>query len=178
MDSLANRYASALLDIALEENKNQQYRDQIKELVDSFSESDELLALLKSSFVSKEEKKSLFNEMLKGIELVKICDFINVIIDNSRERFLLEILREFIAISNAHDNISEGIIYSTTKLSKEEINKITKSIEEKLHKRVNLHNRLDGSLIGGIKVIIDEHVYDGSIKNKLKNLKQQLEKGV
>ncbi len=177
MDSLASRYANALLLIAIQENDNEGYRQEIKELVNSFEQSEELLAVLKSSFITKKEKKDLLNEILKDEKYPKIRDFINVIIDNSRENFLIEFLQEFIRVSNTHDNISEGIIYSTKKLTKDEIEKVIDAVGSKLNRKINLRNRLDPSLIGGIKVVIDDHVFDGSIKNKLKNLKSQLSQG-
>lgn len=177
METLVNRYALALLSIAVEEHNNESYRLLIKDLYSNFSQSDDLKLLLKSSFVSKEEKKQLFITMLNDIKLKKILDFILVIIDNGRSNCLLEIFDEFIKVSNNYDNISEGIIYSTIRLSESEIEKITTAIAQKLNKSIRLHNRLDPSLIGGVKVVIDDHVFDGSIKNKLNNLKTQLEKG-
>lgn len=177
METLVNRYALALLSIAVEEHNNENYRLLVKDLYNSFNQSEDLKLLLKSTFVSKDEKKNLFKTMLNDIELKKVLDFVLVIIDNGRSSYLLPILEEFIKVSNNYDNISEGIIYSTIRLSEKEIEKITNAIAKKLNKSIHLHNRLDSSLIGGVKVVIDDHVFDGSIKNKLNNLKTQLEKG-
>ena len=56
-----------------------------------------------------------------------------------------------------------------------------KDIEDALTKRlscqVELTNLLDSRLIGGIKVVIEDKVFDGSIKNKLERLKQSLISG-
>lgn len=177
MDTLASRYAAALLMIAKEEGKNEVFREEIRSLLSAFEACDELKKMLSSSFIDKMEKKKVFEEVLKNETYYQIRDFILVIIDNSRERELFSILREFISLSNREDGIAEGIVYSTERLSDSEIDKITLAVERKLGKKISLHNRLDGSLIGGVKVIVDGFVFDGSIRNKLAELKRHLEKG-
>lgn len=177
MDTLASRYATALLMIAKEEGKNTAYREEIRSLLSVFEACDELKKMLSSSFIDKEEKKRVFEVLLKSEEYRKIRDFIFVIIDNSRERNLCSILKEFISLSNREEGIAEGIVYSTERLSDSEIDKITSAVEEKLGKKISLRNRLDPSLIGGVKVIVDGFVFDGSIRNKLAELKRHLEKG-
>ena len=39
---------------------------------------------------------------------------------------------------------------------------------------IELHVKIDPSLIGGVKVVINNHIYDGSVKNKLSEMKQSL----
>ena len=89
----------------------------------------------------------------------------------------MEILNEFIRISNLEDGIIEGIIYSVEFLSSEQIDNVSKAIEQKINKKVVLKNRIDNTLIGGIKVVVDDYNFDGSIKNKLKKLNQYLKEG-
>ena len=59
-------------------------------------------------------------------------------------------------------------------LSSEQIDNVSKAIEQKINKKVVLKNRIDNTLIGGIKVVVDDYNFDGSIKNKLKKLNQYL----
>ena len=41
-------------------------------------------------------------------------------------------------------------------------------------KKVELKNQIDESLIGGVKIVIKDRVYDSSIKYKLEQLKSSL----
>ena len=175
MDTLASRYATALLLIAKENNQNTLYRNIVKELITLFSDAEDLKKVLNSSFISKNEKKSLLEIILKEVEIEYIRDFILLIFDNGRISHLDEILKEFVSLSNNEDNIVEGIVYSTIKLNNDEIANITNSIEQKIDKKIYLYNKIDSTLIGGIKVVIDNYIFDGSIKNKLKELKQYLQ---
>lgn len=174
MESLSLRYANALLSIALDENKNETYREHVKSIYETLQNSNDLQLVLKSAFISKKEKLDLFETLLKDEDLIYVRDFILVIIKNSRETHLMEILNEFIRISNLEDGIIEGIIYSVEFLSSEQIDNVSKAIEQKINKKVVLKNRIDNTLIGGIKVVVDDYNFDGSIKNKLKKLNQYL----
>ena len=78
---------------------------------------------------------------------------------------------------NHYLHIKEGIIYSTEILSHEQIKKVEDKLSKIINAKVELTNQIDEKLIGGIKVIVDEKVFDGSIKNKLEKLKSTLISG-
>ena len=173
METLALNYATALLQIAKDESKNKEYRLQVKSILETLEASDDLLLVLSSNLISKREKLDLFKELLKDEDKF-VQDFILVIIENNRSNALIPILKEFIRISNLEDGIIEGIVYSTSFLTKEEIRKLEDAISKKINKEIVLKNRLDNSLIGGVKIIVDDYNFDGSIKNKLNKLNQYL----
>ena len=77
-------------------------------------------------------------------------------------------------IYNTRLDIEEGIIYSTIKLNEDEINKISEALTKRTSKKVELKNQIDESLIGGVKIVIKDRVYDSSIKYKLEQLKSSL----
>ena len=59
-------------------------------------------------------------------------------------------------------------------MSKEDISKIEKVIANKLKKEVYLIPKIDHRLIGGFKVVINDYVFDASIKNKVDGLRSSL----
>ena len=65
MDSLFSRYANALFSIALEENKVESYKNEVKMLKEVILENDELLHLLSSCFIQKDDKEKIIDEVLK-----------------------------------------------------------------------------------------------------------------
>ena len=87
-----------------------------------------------------------------------------------------DLLDEFIEMCNESLGVKKGKLYSTKELSKEEIAKIESAFDSKLNIKVQLENIVDTSLIGGVRVVINDHVYDGSLKNQLESLKSSLKK--
>ena len=69
------------------------------------------------------------------------------------------------------------IIYTVNELSKEQINKLEESVTKKLNKKVELSNVIDPSIIGGIKIVVNDTVFDNSIVRRLESLKQELING-
>ena len=96
---------------------------------------------------------------------------------NKRGNELHKILEEYVKISNAELGIEEGIVYSTEKLTKAQIDKIEKKLSEVTKVKVELVNRIDERLIGGIKVVLNDSVYDGSLRSKIESLRKALLKG-
>ena len=176
MDSLYSRYANGLFSIALEENKVDLYRKRIKMIKNVFEENDDFLHLLSSCFISNEEKDEIIDKVFKSEEEY-IRNFIKIIFINKRGNCLIKILNEFIKTCNENLNIKDGIIYSVNMLSNEQIEKIQESLSTRLNCKVELTNSLDEKLLGGVKVSIEDKIFDGSIKNKLEKLKESLISG-
>ena len=176
MDSLYSRYANGLFSIALEENKVDLYRKRIKMIKNVIEENDDFLHLLSSCFISNEEKDEIIDKVFKSEEEY-IRNFIKIIFINKRGNCLIKILNEFIKTCNENLNIKDGVIYSVNKLSNEQIEKIQESLSTRLNCKVELTNSLDEKLLGGVKVSIEDKIFDGSIKNKLEKLKESLISG-
>ena len=66
------------------------------------------------------------------------------------------------------------MVYSYLPLTNEEVNKIQEAVSKKLNLKILLKNEIDESLMGGVKVVVENHVMDSSIKNRMDLLKQEL----
>ena len=176
MDSLYSRYASALLSIAEEKNQIDVYRKKIKMWRTLISENEELLHLLSSCFIEKEDKENIVDEIFKDEE-IEIKNFVKIVIQNKRTNELLKIFDEFILEANERLGIKDGIVYSIDYLSKEQMASIQKNLSLRLKCECELTNVVDKRLLGGIKVVVEDKVFDGSIKNKLEKLKESLISG-
>ena len=75
---------------------------------------------------------------------------------------------------NEYRGVDEGLVYSTIPLDEKTINKIEEKISKIESRKVELINKIDPALIGGVKVVINGHIYDGSIKNQIEMMKIDL----
>ena len=175
MDSLYTRYAGALISLAMEDNDLEGYRSDIKDLRQAIKENEGIVDVLSSAFIEFDEKERIIDNFYPG--RVNIRNFLKIVVRNNRSRYLIKILNEFIEECNEYLNIKDGTIYSVRKLDEKEIERVEKGIEKRLSCRVELVNVIDERLIGGIKVIVDDKIFDGSIKNKVEKLKDSLVKG-
>lgn len=174
MDSLYSRYSSALLSLASEENKVNEYKNAIKNLLTIFKSEEKIEKYLESYFVSEEDKYSFIDELTKKYKLKHLGPFLKLLVHKHRFFIFDKIAKEFILEANESLGILEGFIYSVNPLSELEIKKVSESVSKKMNQTVELKNLIDERLIGGIKVVVHDHVFDGSIKGKLENLKNNL----
>ena len=173
MLEIAQNYASALLSIAIDDNKVIDYQKEVKELAKIIKDNPDFLLLIDSRFLSVNERKEKAKEILKGFSN-DIVSFIEIIIEHNRVNYLEDILQAFNTLCNENRDILEGLIYTAFPLDEKTLNKIKKKISQVENRDVDLIVRVDPSLIGGVKVVINSHIYDGSIKNQLEQMQVDL----
>ena len=173
MKEIAQNYASALLSIAIDENKVSDYQKEVKELMKIIKDNPDFLLLLDSRFLTIDERKEKVSEILVNFS-EDIVNFIKIIVGHNRVNELEDILQAFNTLCNENRDIVEGLLYTAFPLEEKTLQKIKQKISEIEHHDVDLIVKIDPSLIGGVKVVINSHVYDGSIKNKLEKMQVDL----
>ncbi len=173
MESVASRYGLALYSLALEENKIDSWQKDVKTLKSIFEENTDFIMILGSSFLSLEERIEILEKTLVGVDK-KIVALIDVIMENNRTDLILDVFENFNSYCNQYRGVSEGLIYSTLKLDQTVIDQIEKKISKIENNKVELKNVIDPSLIGGVKIVIKDRIYDGSIKHSIEMMKKDL----
>lgn len=173
MESVASRYGLALYSLALEENKIDSWQKDVKTLKSIFEENTDFIMILGSSFISLEERIEILEKTLVGVDK-NIIALINVVMENNRTDLILDIFESFNSYCNQYRGVSEGLIYSTLKLDQTVIDQIEKKISKIENNKVELKNVIDPSLIGGVKVVVQDRIYDGSIKHNIEMMKKDL----
>ena len=173
MKEIASRYAEALFSLKRESNQLESSQKEIKELKKVFEENPGFIVVLSSSYKTIEEKIEIVDKTLVGVD-EEIKSLIKVAIQNHRAQYLIEIFDGFNSLVNEHRGVKEGLVYSTQKLTESQLNKLNKKISEVEHQPTELKNIIDPSLIGGVKVVINDHIYDGSIKHHLEDMRISL----
>ena len=102
----------------------------------------------------------------------RINNFVNILKKNNDLSLAGKIIEYYYKHHGKKKNISKIEIISNDKLDSETINDIVK----KFNKQVEVEEKIDKSLIGGIILKIDDNtLINGSIKRKLENLKKELQ---
>ena len=173
MLEIAQNYASALLSLAIDDKKVIDYQKEVKELRKIIKDNPDLILLLDSHFLSMEERMHNVETLLKGFS-PDIINFLKIIVKHNRVNYLNDILEAFNSLCNENQDIVEGLIYSAFPLVEATLQKIKKKISEIENHEVDLIPKIDPTLIGGVKVVINSHVYDGSVKNQLEQMQISL----
>ena len=173
MKEITSRYATALFSLKKDENQLIDSQSEIKELIKVLKENPDFLMLLDSSYKEFNEKEEIIDTVFKSVD-EDIRNLMKIVTRNHRAMYLLEIFIEFNSLVNEYRGVKEGLVYSTEALSSSALDKLNAKISEVEQMPTELKNIIDPSLIGGVKVVINDHIYDGSLKHHLENMKLTL----
>lgn len=176
MNKLASRYAHALYDLSEQEKLEEQHVKELKMIQSLFVENPGLNALLAQSQISKIEKKKLIDELFGWAQLY-IVNTLKLLVDKQRTQITLDVCKAYRELYNEKHNIIQGIAYTTIALSESELNALEKEISAKESKQVELINRIDPTLIKGIKIRYGDKILDASLKARIENLRSSLIEG-
>ena len=173
METVSSRYGLALYSLALEEKKVEALQKEVKEIKSIFGKNTDFIMILGSSFLSLKERQEILEKTLVKVD-ERIISLIEVVMENNRTSVLMDIFDSFNSYCNEYLGVSEGKIISAFKLEQTVIKQIEEKISKIEKQKVELKNEIDPSLIGGVKVVIHDHIYDESIKHQIETMKIDL----
>lgn len=114
-------------------------------------------------------------ESTKGVDKLKseqrVGSFVEILKKNNDLSLAAKIIEQYYKHYRKEKNISKIEIASNDKLSSETLNKII----QKFNKQIEIEEKIDKSLIGGVVIKIDGNILiDGSVKRKLEDLRAVL----
>lgn len=168
------KYANAFFDIAVEENKTDLFYDEAKFIYDSVSANKEFAEVLAHPDIVSEEKLEILKKVFEGKVSQEFISLFSLVLRKNRESELCNILKEFMDKVLDYKRITTAFVTSATALSEEQLKNIKEKLSANLNKQVNIEATVDKSLIGGIRISVDGHIIDATIKKQLNDLKQDL----
>jgi len=170
----ANRYASALFDLALEYSKLDVFEDEIKFVLDVLNDDKEFLNVLNHPQVSGEDKLGILEKTFKGKISDEILGLFAVALKKNREAQIVNMLKLFIKKADEHKGIETAFVTSARPLNDKQVESIKQKLSKNLNKQIFIQADVDEALIGGVRIKVAGHIIDGTIKKQLGDLKKQL----
>ena len=150
--------------------------EEIKIVNNIFSSVRETKQVFESPAFSKEEKKELIKKLFSSKINQTTLNFLLLIIDNKRFNLLSDIQNELVKIVNDEKGIVTAELFSATELDNSILEELKLKLENmyKGNKKITIEHKIEPDLIGGLKVKIDDLLFDGSIKGRLEELRRRI----
>ncbi len=177
VEHIADVYARALLDAAAGggpaavEGAVGDLDAVVEELLDRFPKFDAVLA---SVLVSPAEKSAVIGRTLAGRVTPLVVHFLKVVAQHGRLDCLRAIRRQTHALWDRRRNRIPVELTTAAPVSPEMVRRIVDGIRARLGGEPVLEQKTDPELIGGAVLRVGDVVYDGSIANQLRNLRQSV----
>ncbi|MDO4395790.1 MAG: ATP synthase F1 subunit delta [Clostridia bacterium] len=168
--TVTRTYGQALYDAAAELGKVEEIKKETEQIDEIFQKENDFYELLTDPAFSAVRKKEILKSVFEGRISKESLNFLYVLIDQGRLHNYSDILREFIKLKNKAEGYGEGIVYSACPLKVAQIEKLEQEAGDLLDKRIKLTNKVDKSLIGGVKIVAEEKLIDASYKSGLNRL--------
>ncbi|NMB08097.1 MAG: F0F1 ATP synthase subunit delta [Tissierellia bacterium] len=174
---VGNRYANALFEAGLELNKLKEFQKDFAFVLDILEKEPKIEIILSHPKISKNEKKDLLNNIFGKTISQEMLNFLYIIVDKRRERYLIEIAKEFNKLFNEYENIVEITAITAVPMNKDSQEKLKVILGNKMNKNIILKNLVDPSILGGVLLKIENKIIDGSIKSQLENVERTIKTG-
>ena len=176
MSAVAERYAAALADVAVERKNSETIKRNLAVFVEAFSSVADLRNALESPALNAEVKRKVIAEVAGKMGLdVAVRNFIYLVVDHRRTEILPEMEEAFLSELNERLGIVEAEVTSAHELNDDEKRQLRTVLEQRTGKKVQARFQIDGALLGGAIVRLGSTIYDGSVRDQLKRLREQLE---
>jgi F-type H+-transporting ATPase subunit delta len=174
--AVAPRYAAALADVAVQQKNTDRMKGDLAAFVEAFFSSADLRTVLESPAVSSETKHKVVEQIVAVMGLEQeVRNFVYVLVDHRRTEMLREIQQAFNTELNARLGIAEASVTSARALSDQEKQELTAALQKRTGKKIEASFGEDPSLVGGVVVRVGSTVYNGSVREQLTKLREQLE---
>lgn len=173
--SVSGRYARALFDLA----KAAGEQDAVAETLDSFiaalDDNPELKRLADSPVFTRAEQLKAINAVLGGMGIEGLAaKFIGTVAQNGRLDHVRGMTRAYQGLLAVERGEETAEVTSAAALDDGQLKKLQKTLNSLTGRDVQITQKVDAKLLGGLVVKLGSRMYDNSLRTKLFNLQRMM----
>jgi F-type H+-transporting ATPase subunit delta len=177
-NTIARRYAKALVQLGSEGGFIDRFRDELSAVDKMFAGSPELRSAFGDPALTLDQKKAIMKELVaKSACSELVGNFLMLLVDKNRTAFLGQIVQTYEKLADDFSGVIRPVIKSAFPLDDSQVTSIQQALEKKTGKKVVPQVQVDASLLGGVVTQIGDIAYDSSVKTQLKRIQDILQKG-
>ena len=172
MTTTSKEYAEALFELAAGEQVLEETSDGLVTVISALKQTPEYRQLLASAAVGKAARIEALEGAFRGKIPNVLLGVLRMMVSRGHMSALDGMAREYEELSREYRGESTARVLSAVPLKEAEATAIRAELERRFGHTVVVQCETDPSLIGGVRVEVDGRVIDGSIRNKLDEIKE------
>lgn len=177
-ETIARRYSAALADVVIETGQTDTVKGELAGWTELFRSSEELQTVFSNPAIAHLGKEKVLEDLIARTKPSSAtANFLRVLLQNGRLTEIGEINERFDAVLQERSGVVTAEIVSARELPENERTEFQSNLEKLTGKKVNISFAINTDIIGGVVTRSGSTVYDGSVKTKLENLREQLVNG-
>lgn len=175
---VSKRYATALLDFALEKNFLENAREDMETILKVYDSSKEFRMFLSSPVISSSRKIAVINEIFSSKIYHGTLSYVITLVKKRREMNIGTIAGEFLNLYKDYKNIKTATLKTAIAIDDETRSRIISMVKEKFRCEVELQEEVNPGLIGGFILKVGDYQFDTTIFTELNHLRKQFQQNV
>ena len=171
----ANRYAKALLDVAVKEADPVKAEQDLAEFANLFATSEDLRRALTNPVVPSQAKRAVVQQIVdRAKPIAPVGKLMVLLADRDRLEILPDLIEAYRDRLMDFQQVVRAEVVSAIPLSADRAADLQQRLAALTGRTVNLNTRVDPSIVGGLVARIGTTVYDGSVTTQLAKMKERL----
>lgn len=170
---ISGRYAKALFDFASEQNLIEPLYADMNLINQTYVTSPDFAVAMRSPIIRPDKKIKIFSTIFKDRINTITLNYLNIIFKKGRELYIHDIVYQFVQLYKIHHNIQDVIVITPMTITDKIRQQLIVRLNKQLNKTIELVEKIDTSLVGGMIVKVGDRLIDTSISGKIKRLEQE-----
>ncbi len=172
MNDVSREYGSALYMVAREDDDVKAYVDGLNVVADAFLNEPEYMLFLSSPDVPLNQRVSSLEAVFGNVVPQKLVSFLQLLCEKGRIECFEDAKITFLELYEDWKNILKITVKSAVPLTESEKERLTNKLESVYKSTISVDYVIDTSLIGGVVIETEDKIIDGSVKNRLQQVKE------
>jgi F-type H+-transporting ATPase subunit delta len=165
-------YAAALFEVAKGEGSLETVENELFKVARTIEGSDQLREALTDPAIPLERRQGIVEDLLGGRTSPVTTSLVSFVVAAGRARDLPAIIDRLVrmAAEERHEAVAE--VRSAIPLDEGQRQRLTEALSKRTGRQISLKVIVDPSILGGLVAQVGDTVIDGSVRNRLNQLKE------
>jgi F-type H+-transporting ATPase subunit delta len=173
--TVARRYASALADVLIDRNEANEVREELAAWERMILDNPLLLEAFTNPTIPYEQKSKVLSDLIARTKIRQTtANFLRLLLKNQRLADLPQVNAKLAHVLDERAGVVSAEVVSARPISEPIKVALEDTLARITRKKVRLSFQTDDTLLGGIVTRIGSTIYDGSVRNQLERLGEEL----
>lgn len=171
-DEKIQGYAQAILAVASAESNGAQVEDEIYRFSQVLQSSEELKSTLSDASIPSARRQQIVEDLLDGQVTQTTVALVSMVVAAGMGSDIKAIADRVVGLGAESRDKAVAEVYSVVDLSSDQQHRLAAALKSATGKDVEMKIIIDESVMGGLLVQIEDEVIDGTVRTRLKQLRE------